>query len=277
MAIILLTNVAVLSIALYLATHVYHTAITSAHRRALSKKHSCLPAPERQNAIFPRYVPTFGLDFMISQYHTFKSHTLLQSWSTALAAAHSHTIHFTLFGYKRFYMTDEPENVKCMLATNFDAWSLDQDRIDHMSSWLGKGIFTNEGQAWKHSREMLRPCFERSAVADVSLLDKHTTRLLGLLPSDGREVDLQPLFHEFTMDVATEFLFGRSMNMLDRMVERPDVKEFVEALEYAGDPMQNENQKRWGWLGLFMRDGKRKRCIKYINGMLLSLLLLKMN
>ena len=114
---------------------------------------------------------------------------------------------------------------------------------------------------------MLRPCFERSAVADVSLLDKHTTRLLDLLPGDGSEVDLQPLFHELTMDIATEFLFGRSMNMLDRTVERTDVKEFVEAFEYAGDPMLNENQERWGWLGLFMKDGKWERCIEYMNGM----------
>jgi cytochrome P450 len=266
MAIISFTNVAISLAALYVATRIYYTATTGAHRRALSKKHGCLPAPQRQNTVFPSFLPTFGLDLIISRYRNFKSHTLLQAWPAARSAAHSHTIHFTLFGLKNLFITDEPENVKCMLATNFDAWSLGQDRIDQMSSWLGKGIFTNEGQAWKHSREMLRPCFERSAVADVSLLDKHTTRLLDLLPGDGSEVDLQPLFHELTMDIATEFLFGRSMNMLDRTVERTDVKEFVEAFEYAGDPMLNENQERWGWLGLFMRDGKRERCIKYMNG-----------
>lgn len=126
---------------------------------------------------------------MISQYRNFKAQIPLEAGSAALARARSHSIHLTLFGYRNLFFTDEPENVKCMLATNFDTWSLGQDRIDRMSSWLGKGISTKEGQPWKHSREMLRPCFEKSAVADVSVLDKHTTRLVQLLPSDGNEVD----------------------------------------------------------------------------------------
>lgn len=167
------------------------------------------------------------------------------------------------------WVTDDPENVKAMLSTRFDDWSLGKGRIEELSSYLGHGIFTNEGKAWKVSREMLRPCFEKRQVADVSLLEEHVQRFMKLVPDDGTTVDLQPLLHELTLDIATEFLFGRSTNSLDRGVESQNVKDFIAAFEYCGSPFDNENSKKYGWLGLFLPDKKRKICAKVIQGMFL--------
>jgi cytochrome P450 len=158
--------------------------------------------------------------------------------------------------------------MKTILATDFHTWSLGQARIAQMTPYVGKGIFTTEGAEWKHSREMLRPSFERSQVADVSLLEKHVCRLLSLIPKDGTTIDLQPLFHHLTLDIATEFLFGRSTNALDNSEDRKEVEEFIEAFEYCQNPFQNENSKKWGFLGMFLPDWKFKRCAKVIEGML---------
>lgn len=62
---------------------------------------------------------------------------------------------------------------------------------------------------------MLRPCFVKDQIADLDLLEKHTQALLKAIPTDGATVDLQVLFHRFSMDTSTEFLFGSSTNSLD--------------------------------------------------------------
>lgn len=67
---------------------------------------------------------------------------------------------------------------------------------------------------------MLRPQFVRSQVSDISLEETHVQNLMTVL--DGKvdtaaagwtsPVDLQPLFFRLTLDSATEFLFGESVN-----------------------------------------------------------------
>ncbi|KAH7382165.1 N-alkane-inducible cytochrome P450 [Pyrenochaeta sp. MPI-SDFR-AT-0127] len=263
MAIFSLTNVVVSLATIYIAHRLYWEATIGTRRRSLSKQRSCLPARKRINDTFPTFLPTFGLDFVVGNYRAIKAHRLLSSWVQDLSNAGSHTIATSVLGVNLF-ITDDPENVKTLLATDFDTWSLGKERIEQMSSYLGHGIFTNEGKAWKYSREMLRPCFEKSAVADVSILEKHTERLFNLLPTDGSTVDLQPLFHELTLDIATEFLFGRSTNSLDRGEESKEVQEFIEAFEYCSDPFMSENHKKYGYIGLLIPDKKRKRSIKLI-------------
>ena len=63
---------------------------------------------------------------------------------------------------------------------------------------------------------MLRPNFVRDQVADLDLEEKHVQHLLKALPVTENgwtdDVDLQTLFFRLTLDSATEFLFGESIN-----------------------------------------------------------------
>jgi cytochrome P450 len=242
-----------------IAYRIYWETTTGAARRALAKKHGCLPAKQHRS----KY-PSFGLDIAWVNNSAYREHRLLESWATSLTSSNSHTLTTKILG-QAIYWTDDPENVKTMLATNFDQWSLGQERIQHMSSFLGLGIFTSEGAAWKHSREMLRPCFERSQVADVSIMETHTGRLLQNVPQDGTTVDLQPLFHELTLDIATAFLFGRSTNALDHSSKDNACKEFIDAFEYCQNPMTERSEKYGVW-AMFLPDRKMKRCAKVIRG-----------
>jgi len=177
-----------------------------------------------------------------------------------------HTFSVSALG-RHIFVTDDPENVKQVLATGFDAWGFAKERVDQMSEFLGHGVFTNEGKAWKHSREMLRPCFERQNVADVGMFEKHVCRLMELLPEDGSTIDLQPLFFDLSLDIATEFLFGRSADSLARGEKRKGLETFVEAFEYCCDPFKNEQYEKWGYLGLLLPDPKQKICAQAVKGM----------
>ena len=69
---------------------------------------------------------------------------------------------------------------------------------------------------------MLRPSFAREQIADLATFERHIEQLYQLIPEDGSTVDLQDLFFRFTMDSATEFLFGQSVGSLkSRLAGRP--------------------------------------------------------
>src|SRR5438876_3219752 len=86
-------------------------------------------------------------------------------------------------------------------------------RPDVFAPLLGKGIFTQEGAAWKHSRELLRKQFVRAQYQDLRYFHEHVGNLNAAMPEHGT-VDLQPLFFNLTLDVATELLFGKSVYSL---------------------------------------------------------------
>lgn len=81
---------------------------------------------------------------------------------------------------------------------------------------LGNGIFSSDGKQWEHSRALLRPQFVRDQVSDLGLEERHVQNMLQALPvkSDGwtETIDLQPLNFNLTIDSASEFLLGESVN-----------------------------------------------------------------
>ena len=87
-------------------------------------------------------------------------------------------------------------------------------RRDITFPMFGDGIFTQEGEAWKHSREMLRPQFHFKQYADLELFRQSVDDLINNIPQEGGVVDLQPLFFRLTLDTTTAFLFGQSVESL---------------------------------------------------------------
>ncbi|CAN3499128.1 cytochrome P450 52A12 [Diutina catenulata] len=113
-----------------------------------------------------------------------------------------------------FISTQDPENIKAVLATQFKDFCLG-DRCVQLAPLLGEGIFTLDGVGWKHSRAMLAPQFNREQVSHVQLLEPHVLLLARHVANAGNTaVDLQELFFKLTLDVATEFLFGESVECL---------------------------------------------------------------
>jgi len=130
-------------------------------------------------------------------------------------------------------VTIEPDNIKTILSTKFNDYSLGKTRKISFVPVFGHGIFTTDGAAWERSRGMVRPNFTRQQVADLDMFEAHVSHLIDSIPRDGSTVDLQNLFFALTMDSATEFLFGRSTNTLGPGLETRSEGEFVKAFVYA--------------------------------------------
>ncbi|CAI5757380.1 unnamed protein product [Candida verbasci] len=148
------------------------------------------------------------------------------------------TFYARLFGV-RVVASCDPENIKAVLATQFNDFSLGT-RHAHFAPLLGDGIFTLDGEGWKHSRQMLRPQFAREQVSHVQTIEPHLQVFAKHIKKfQGQKFDIQELFFRLTVDTATEFLFGESVHSLyDESIGLecpPDVKDFAAAF--------NETQK----------------------------------
>lgn len=118
-----------------------------------------------------------------------------------------------VFGSEMF-VTIDPENLKALLATQFNDFELGI-RHAHFKPLLGDGIFTLDYEGWKHSRALLRPNFSREKLSHLHSLESHLHVLFKHIDKHkGQPFDFQELFFKFTVDTATEFLFGHSADTL---------------------------------------------------------------
>ena len=192
-------------------------------RHTFVKSHGCKPA---QNTADVKD-PIIGVDFIYDRlfcqapdrphanaYNTFLGHGktyVVSRWTSS-------AIH-----------TCDSRNLRHMLVSGFYDFKLPKVRVSVMSTLLGVGIFTLDGTSWARARSVLKPSLARSKLdALPAILEKRIKSFLGQIPKHDTDFDLQPLFFAITMDVATEFLFGRSMSMLDASQTNEDGKQFLE-------------------------------------------------
>lgn len=213
---------------LYIGYYVHWELTIGTSRRRMIKTYGCKPVRYigDSNSWLNLFV---GWGLVKEAGKAVKNHTLLELILNRFSQ-NGATFGIRFLHYHNI-STTEPENVKTMLSTNFQDWSLSSTRKKTFGPLIGKGIFTTDGPAWQHSRELLRPNFVRSQVGNLEMLDKHVDCLLQAIPHDGSTVDLQLLFLRFTLDFATEFLFGESTNCLAPGTSTDSMAGFFDALD----------------------------------------------
>ncbi|UPK97590.1 hypothetical protein LCI18_008525 [Fusarium solani-melongenae] len=125
--------------------------------------------------------------------------------------------------------TCDPLNLKQILATASEDFDLPEFRTSVIGHVFGRGIFVLSGHTWKHARTVLRRSFKKENPAPfLETLERNFQAFTSHVPTDGSEVDLQPLFLGLTMDVATEFLMGHSTGMLRNKGDHSREQQFVD-------------------------------------------------
>lgn len=223
-------------------------------RRRIIHQHGCKPIQGR----YPHKDPVLGTDFIRDAFAAkSKGEFLLRE--SRLYDKLGPTYVFRVFGMGMI-STAEPENMKAIFATKFDDWSTgERNRV--LEPLLGKGIFTTEGEHWARSRVMIRPNFVRGQISNLNRLEGHVQDLLRLIPVDGQEVDLQPLFFRLMMDSATHLLFGQSVNSLRGGNTSTPGKPSESTFAHAFDKAQEYCNVRflYGPLGKFMGQAKEDK------------------
>ena len=145
--------------------------------------------------------------------------------------------------------TQDPENIEAVLSTQFNSeqnltlipeicrliqadFSLGA-RSENFRPLLGHGIFTQDGAAWKSSRDLLRPQFMQTRSKSFATIQDEIEKFVNSLENQAnRVVDLQPLFFRLTLDTTMAVLFGRSLEDL-QAAGAGDEAAFAHAFDYA--------------------------------------------
>ena len=157
--------------------------------RAAAIQHGC-QRPRR----YPHLDPIWGYDLYRERTTATQCGQLMK-----LYMSHFHSYGKTF--EERFFDTKvintmEAANIQQVTALSFQDWGKSSSRNASSSPFLGRGIFSEDGVFWKHSRNLIKPLFARSEISDVNSLGVFVDRLFESIPRDGSTFDIQPLLHK---------------------------------------------------------------------------------
>ncbi|KAJ5997598.1 n-alkane-inducible cytochrome P450 [Penicillium canescens] len=99
---------------------------------------------------------------------------------------------------------------------------------------MGSGIFTQNGEQWQHSRELLRPQFMSNRIENFGQIKYAVDTLIDCVPENG-VVDLQPLFFRLTFEATLFLLFGKHLPSLKSEGITGRESEFADAFNRGQD------------------------------------------
>ncbi|KAM0142338.1 hypothetical protein ACHAO1_001207 [Botrytis cinerea] len=188
---------------------IVNNLIQSHLRRVKAKKLKCKNPPAQKNNL------PFGIDQVTRTLNSLAAMTFPTDVQKEHKKLNALTYSNSILGNDGFATIDET-NIKAMLGTQFPDFDLGAQRHNNIKTFLGPGIFAQDGKDWERSRALMRPQFARANISDLEMEERHFQVLLEALPGiekDGwtGEIDVQPLLFRFTLDTATEFLLGQSV------------------------------------------------------------------
>ncbi|KAF8055213.1 cytochrome P450 monooxygenase pc-1 [Lyophyllum atratum] len=183
--------------------------------------------------------------------------------------------------------TSCPEHIKTILATDFNNYVKGKRFHNTMLSVLGSGVFNSDGDMWKFHRSMTRPFFTRDRISDFELFDRHADTAIALVKErmrNGQAIDFQDLMSRFTLDSASEFLFGHCVHSLTAGLPYPHnasfippesktpqsnrANEFARAFLEAQEVISSRERYGWIWPIAEMWGDKSKEPMKIVNAYL---------
>ncbi|KAF2647428.1 cytochrome P450 [Lophiostoma macrostomum CBS 122681] len=185
-------------------------------RRTLARRYGCKKPPIVHFDLAP-------INAKAAQEHTFLETT------KRLFDEHGKTFKATRFG-RTFIRTCDPEVTKAVLSTHFENFGMQPIRYEGRDGFFGDGMLATDGHQWKRSRTLIRPTFDNAHIANFDRLRSRVDRFIEILPRDGSTIDMFPLLKRLTLDISSEFIFGRSMNALSS----PEAcQDFIDAFKAA--------------------------------------------
>ncbi|CAG8957897.1 hypothetical protein HYFRA_00000237, partial [Hymenoscyphus fraxineus] len=115
------------------------------------------------------------------------------------------------------YVTQDPENIRTILSTKFQDFHLGP-RCLAMRAMIGEGIFTQDGPAWKHSREVLRKQFMRMQYQNLRGFNEHLENLIERMKASSGIIDLQPMFYRLTLGTTIAMILGQPVESFEHEV-----------------------------------------------------------
>lgn len=173
----------------------------------------------KQKARFanPLKAGPFGLTFVSEMMALSKSYRTYELFCDR-AKKYGDTYGLWVFGH-HIIVTNEPENIKAVLATQFSDFGGKGAQFKaRWAQFLGDGIFNADGQSWSHARALMRPQFLKERVSTMENFEDKIQSVFKLI-KPGQVTDVMDVWFRFTLDAATEHLFGHCADSLNATAE----------------------------------------------------------
>ncbi|PIA26127.1 hypothetical protein AQUCO_09900008v1 [Aquilegia coerulea] len=159
-----------------------------------------------------KYHPVGGTVF--NQLLNFKR---LHHYMTDLAGKHK--TYRLLSPFRSEIYTSDPANVEYILKSNFPNYGKGWYNYVILKDLLGDGIFTVDGDKWKHQRKVSSYEFSTKVLRDFSsaVFRRNAERLASIISDAGnanKSVDIQDLFMKSTMDSIFKVGFGVELDSI---------------------------------------------------------------
>ncbi|KAJ0661859.1 putative abieta-7,13-dien-18-ol hydroxylase [Helianthus annuus] len=146
----------------------------------------------------------------------------LYDYMTSLAKIHP-TFRFITPSHSEVYTAD-PVNVEYILKTNFANYNKGEYNIGIMSDLFGDGIFTVDGDKWRHQRKLASFEFSTRNLRDFSSVvfrsnGAKLAKKISLLAAAGETMNLQDLLLKSTLDSIFKVGFGFDLDTLSGLDE----------------------------------------------------------
>lgn len=213
--------------------------------RRLSQYRASRKSPQTRDCKDPPYenpYDFFGILKIISATRHLLNKTAIAN-STELFQRHGTTYTSTILGAKVLFTCD-PQNIKQVLVTRFIDYDASIVRAHLFRPITEHGIFAIDGPQWRVARDMYRYQFSNTrAIFNLGVQEKGFQAFLKRIEGGGRQIDLQPLFLNLTLDLTTAFAMGESVDSLS-LTQSEEKKRFVDSLLFLKKRMARD-----GFLG----------------------------
>jgi cytochrome P450 len=165
--------------------------------------------PERLGMISSRLIPAVSRwrSFADSRAMAANPVQVLSKYSEALGD----TFRFYLGGIKEAIVTIDPAVIQHVLKTNADNYRKSEIQVKRMGHFLGKGLLTTHGDAWKTQRRLIQKGFDRKQLDALStIMQNSLTESLVNFDKQIRSgpVDIYPHLMKITFAMVARSLFG---------------------------------------------------------------------
>ncbi|KAF9975850.1 hypothetical protein BGZ65_008069 [Modicella reniformis] len=181
--------------------------------------------------VIPTYLP-LQLDGVLHYILTTLSGKDEMEFLRNITNRFGNTINFRGFN-RDFIIVLDPSSIQHILAKNQPNYEKGPELQAIFHEFLGSGIFNADGETWKTQRQIARPHFQTSEFKDAALINRHVDLLIKAIDKQmaanpGKPIEVQSIFCRFTLDEATEFLFGETVHAL-----KEENSEFATSFNYA--------------------------------------------
>jgi cytochrome P450 len=124
------------------------------------------------------------------------------------------TFRFYLGGLKEAIVTVDPAIIQHVLKTNAENYQKSEIQVKRMGHFLGKGLLTTHGEAWRTQRRLIQKGFDRKQLdALSSIMQDSLTESLRDFDTQIHDgpVDIYPQLMKITFAMVARSLFGASL------------------------------------------------------------------